>query len=156
MVCKSCLLPIVVRLLVLYTESIATKTKVGMVPDKGRGDMIALLVVRPGPLRDGLNALLSAMPEIRMVAQAEDIDAALSFLARQCVELVLIKLDTGDRRLLGPVMEMRALCPDTRVVALIEDERDRQVAKASGTDLVVMIGVPVPTLRTQIRALVSP
>ena len=108
--------------------------------------MIALLVLRPGPLRDGLNALLSAMPEIGLVAQAEDADAALRFLARHCAELVLIKLDAGDRRLLGPVLEMRALCPDTQVVALIEDERDRQVAEASGTDLVMMVGVPVPGL----------
>ena len=38
--------------------------------------MIALLVLRPGPLRDGLNALLSAMPEIGLVAQSEDADAA--------------------------------------------------------------------------------
>ena len=43
-----------------------------MVPDKGKGEMIALLVVRPGPLRDGLSALLGAMPEIGLVAQAED------------------------------------------------------------------------------------
>jgi DNA-binding NarL/FixJ family response regulator len=117
--------------------------------------MIALLVVRVGTLRDGLNALLSAMPDIRLVAQAEDADAALMFLARQCAELVLIKLDAGDRRLLGPVMEMRALCPDTQVVALIDDERDRKVAEASGTDLVMMVGVPAPVLRARIEAMVS-
>jgi DNA-binding NarL/FixJ family response regulator len=116
--------------------------------------MIALLVLRPGSLRDGLNALLSAMPEIRLIAQAEDADAALRFLARQCAELVLIKLDAGDRRLLGPVLQMRALCPNAQLVALIEDELDRQVAKASGTDLVMMVGVPAPTLKTRLRSLV--
>ena len=118
--------------------------------------MIALLVLRPGPLRDGLNALLSAMPEIGLVAQAEDTDAALKFLARHCAELVLIKLDAADRHLLGPAIEMRALCPDTQVVALIEDERDRQVAEASGTDLVMMVGVPAPILKARIGALVRP
>lgn len=116
--------------------------------------MTALLVLRPGPLRDGLNALLSAMPEIRLVAQAEDADAALKFLAWHCAKLVLIKLDAGDRRLLGPVLEMRALCPYTQVVALIEDERDRQVAEASGTDLVMMVGVPAPILKARVEALV--
>jgi DNA-binding NarL/FixJ family response regulator len=116
--------------------------------------MIALLVLRPGPLRDGLSALLSAMPEIRLVAQAEDDGAALTFLAQQCAELVLIKLDAGDRRLLGPVLQMRALCPNAQLVALIEDELDRQVAMASGTDLVMMVGVPVPTLKTRLRSLV--
>ena len=116
--------------------------------------MIALLVLRPGPLREGLNALLSAMPEIGLVAQSEDADTALRFLAQHCADLVLIKLDAGDRRLLGPVLEMRALCPDLQVVALIEDERDRQVAVASGTDLVLMVGVPVASLKAQVRALV--
>jgi DNA-binding NarL/FixJ family response regulator len=147
------LFPIVVRLAVRYTEIIEIKTKVGTVPGKGWGDMIALLVLRPGALRDGLSALLDTMPEIRLLALAEDPDAALKFLARQCAGLVLIKLDAGDRRLLGPVLEMRALCPDTQVVALIEDELDRQVAEASGTDLVVMVGVPAPVLRARLRAL---
>jgi DNA-binding NarL/FixJ family response regulator len=125
----------------------ATKTKAGMVPDKGWEDMIALVVLRPGPLRDGLCALLCAMSEIRLTAQAEDTDAALRFLARLCAQLVLIKLDAGDRRLLKPIIEMRALCPDTQVVALIEDERDRQVAQASGADLVMLVGVPAPKRR---------
>lgn len=116
--------------------------------------MIALLVLRPGPLREGLNALLSAMPDIRLVAQSEDADTALRFLAQLCADLVLIKLDAGDRRLLGPVLEMRALCPNLQVVVLIEDERDRQVAMASGTDLVLMVGVPVASLKAQVRALV--
>jgi DNA-binding NarL/FixJ family response regulator len=116
--------------------------------------MMALLVLGHGPLRDGLTALLSAMPEIRLVAQAEDADAALKFLARHCPELVLIKLDAGDRRLLGTALEMRALCPEIQVVALIEDERDRQVAEASGTDLVMMVGVPAPILKARIGALV--
>ena len=122
--------------------------------NKEWGDMIALLVLGPGPLRDGLNALLSAMPEIGLIAQAEDADAALKFLAQHCVDLVLIKLDAGDGRLLGPVLEMRALCPDMRAVVLIEDERDRHVAEASGTDLVMMVGVPAPSLKAQVRELV--
>ena len=116
--------------------------------------MIALLVLRPGPLRDGLNALLSAMPEIGLVAQSEDADAALGFLAQHCADLVLIKLDAGDRRLLGPVLEMKALCPDAQVIALIEDERDRQVAAASGADLVMIVGVPAASLKAQMRILV--
>ena len=86
-------------------------------------------------------------------AIAEDADAALKFLAQHCADLVLIKLDAGDGRLLGPVLKMRALCPDMRAVMLIEDERDWHVAEASGTDLVMMVGVPAPSLKVQVREL---
>jgi DNA-binding NarL/FixJ family response regulator len=125
-----------------------------MMSGKGWGDMMALLVLRPGPLRDGLNALLSSMPEIRLVAQAEDADAALAFLARHCADLALIMSEAGDRQCMETVLEMKALCPQTQVVVLVEDERDRQVAEACGADLVMMLGVPVPTLKAKTRALV--
>ena len=116
--------------------------------------MIALLVLRPGPLRDGLNALLSAMPEIGLVAQAEDTDAALKFLARHCAELVLIKLEARDHQHLGTVLEMKALCPQTLVVVLVEDGRDRQVAEANGADLVLGMGIRATELKAKIRELV--
>jgi len=116
--------------------------------------MIALLVLRPGPLRDGLNALLSAMPEIQLVAQAGDTDAALEFLARHCAELALIMLESGDRQRMGTVLEMKALCPQTQVVVLVEDGRDRQVAESSGGDLVLGMGTRAAELKAKIRELV--
>ncbi len=117
--------------------------------------MIALLVLRPGPLRDGLNALLSTMPEIRLVAQAEDADAALNFLAGRCVELAILRLEARDPQLLETMGKMKALCPQIQLVALIEDEKVGQSADASGADLVLMLGVRASVLKAEIEALIG-
>ena len=117
-----------VRLRARYTEIAGAKAEAGIVRGEDWGDMIALLVLRPGQLRDGLNELLCAMPEIGLVAQTDDTEEALSFLAQQCTQLVLIKLDASAGRPLGPVREMKRLCPHIHMVAFIEDDKDLLVA----------------------------
>ena len=118
--------------------------------------MIALLVLRPGPLRDGLNALLASMREIRLVAQAEDTDAALDFLAGHCVELAILRLEAGDRQLSETVAKMKTLCPQIQLVVLIEDEEGWQTANASGADLVLRLGMRASVIKSEIEALIRP
>ena len=38
--------------------------------------MLVLLAAKPGPLRDGLDALLDSIPEVNLVTHANDMDAA--------------------------------------------------------------------------------
>ena len=116
--------------------------------------MIALLVLDHGQLRDGFTALLTAMPEIGLVAQTDDIEEALTFLSQQCVELVLMKLDASDHRLLERVRLMKSLCPHIHFVAFIESEKDLLVAEASEADLVLREGDRASALKANIRELV--
>ncbi len=109
--------------------------------------MIVLLVVRPGPLRDGLNALLSSMPEVQLVAQASDASAAIDFCQGRPNEMVIMEIKPGDRGLLAKVPEMKALCPKGQVVALIHEEGDREPAKASGVDVVLTTGIRAAKLK---------
>lgn len=118
--------------------------------------MIALLVVRPGPLQDGLNALLYAMPDIRLVAQANDADAALDFCLRSPAELVILEVKPGDHELLARAATMKALCSMGQVIALIHDEADRRPAEASGANLVMMVGIRAAELKIGISKLVRP
>ena len=155
MLSKNRLFPIVVRLRARYTEIVGAKAEAAIVRSEDWGDMIALLVLRPGQLRDGLNELLCAMPEIGLVAQTDDFEEALSFLGQQCTELVLIKLDASDGRSLGPVREMKRFCPYIRMAAFIEDDKDLPVAEASEADLVLREGVRAPELKAKIRELVG-
>jgi hypothetical protein len=41
--------------------------------------MNAVLVIRPGPLRVGWDALLSAMPDVHLVAHPNDKNAVIDF-----------------------------------------------------------------------------
>ncbi len=118
--------------------------------------MIVLLVVRPGPLRDGLNALLSSMPEVQLVAQANDASAAIDFCQGRPLELVIMEIKPGDRDLLTKVSDIKALCPKGEMIALIHDEEDWEPAEAAGVDLIIRVGIRAVELRERIaEAVVS-
>ena len=118
--------------------------------------MIVLLVVRPGPLRDGLNALLSSMPEVQLVAQANDASAAIDFCQGRPNELVIMEIKPGDRNLLTKVSDIKVLCPKGEVIALIHDEEDWEPAEAAGVDLIIRVGIRAVELRERIvEAVVS-
>ena len=112
--------------------------------------MIALLVVKSGLLRDGLNALLYAMPEVQLVAQATDANAALDFCLGRPIELMILEVMPGDRDLLAKVPDMKAHCPQGQVIAFIHDEEDWQPAEASGVDLVMRVGTRAAELKKRI------
>jgi DNA-binding NarL/FixJ family response regulator len=109
--------------------------------------MIVLLVVKPGPLRDGLDALLYTIPEVQLVAHANDTNAAFEFCQQHPIELIILEIRPGDRGPLAKIPGMKSLCPQGQVVALIHDEEDREPAEASGVDLVLTSGLRAAKLR---------
>ena len=112
--------------------------------------MIVLLVVKPGLLQDGLNALLYAIPEVQLVAQATDANAALDFCQGRPIELIILEVKPGDRDLLAIVPDMKAHCPQGQVVALIHDEEDWQLVEAAGVDLVMRVGTRASEINERI------
>ena len=117
--------------------------------------MIVLLVFKPGPLRDGLDALLYATPGVQLVAHANDTDASLLFCQQHPAELVILEVSPGDRDLLAKVPEIKALCPQAQVVALIHDEQDREHAEEAGADVMLTSGVRATTLKEVLKEIVD-
>ena len=109
--------------------------------------MIVLLVIKPGPLRDGLDALLYAMPEVQLVVQANDANASLDFCRQGTTDLVILEVRRGDRDLLANVPDMKALCPQAKVIALVHGEDDWGPTEAAGADSVLSLGTRVTKLR---------
>jgi DNA-binding NarL/FixJ family response regulator len=109
--------------------------------------MIVLLAVKPGPLRDGLDALLYVTPEVQLVAHANDTSAALTFCQQHPTKLVILEVKPGDRDQLAKVPEMKALYPQGQVMALIHDEGDREGAENSGVDVVLTAGMRAAELK---------
>jgi len=112
--------------------------------------MIVLLAVKPGPLRDGLDALLYATPEVQLVAHANDTNAALEFCQQHPTELIILEVRPGDRDLLVKVPEIKALYPQGQVIALIHEEKDREPAEKSGIDVVLTTGMRAAKLKEKI------
>jgi DNA-binding NarL/FixJ family response regulator len=117
--------------------------------------MIVLLAVKPGPLRDGLDALLYATPEMQLVAHANDTSATLAFCQQHPTKLIILEVRTGERDLLENVPEMKALHPQGQVVALIHDEGDREPAEKYGVDIVLTTGMRAAKLKKTITAIAA-
>ena len=117
--------------------------------------MIVLLVGKPGPLRDGLDALLYATPEVQLVAHATDTNAALEFCQQHPTELIILEVRPGDRGLLAIVPDMKALFPHGQVVAIIHDEGDREATAKSGVDFVLTTGMRAAKLNKKINEIVG-
>jgi DNA-binding NarL/FixJ family response regulator len=117
--------------------------------------MITLLLIRPGALLDGVDALLVSIPGVQMDAHSNNADTALEFCKQNNTELVILEVRPDDRGLLNIVSEIKGLCPQGHVVAIIHDEKDRQCAEQSGVDLIMSIGTRASELKESIKELAN-
>lgn len=115
--------------------------------------MIALLLSRPGSLRDGIDALLTANSQIDLIVHPSDAEAALDFCKRNMTELIILEIRPDDRDILNIVCELKTLCPQGYVLGLIQDENDRRPAEVAQVDLIMSVGTPAHKLKSSIEAL---
>ena len=117
--------------------------------------MIVLLLIKPGSLRDGLNALLYTIPDVQLVVHVNDVSAALEFCLRNSNTLVIMEIKSGDHALLARAPEMKTLNPQMPMIALIHDEADREAAGQAEIDLIMDIGTRAPDLKVKIEDMVG-
>lgn len=60
---------------------------------------------------------------------------------------MILEVRPGDPGPLAKVPDVKDLCPQGQVVALIHDEEDREPAEGSGVDLVLTSGLRAAKLR---------
>jgi len=117
--------------------------------------MIVLLLFKPGALRDGLNALLYTIPDVQLVVHAHDAKAALDFCRKNPNTLIIIDIKPGDRALIAKVPEMKGVCPQMGVIALLHEEDDRGAAEQVGMDLIMEVGIRAPELKANIQEMIQ-
>jgi DNA-binding NarL/FixJ family response regulator len=105
-----------------------------------------VLVGRPGPLRDGLHALIDTIPEVEVVGEANDASATQQLVAALQPGLVLLDTDLfGDAD--WSVLEwIKAEWPETRCLALAETGEQHEEAEAVEADAVLFKGFPAARL----------
>lgn len=117
--------------------------------------MIALIVARHGPLRDGLYALVSTIPELGVVSSAIDLDSALEFVRGHCPAVILLEINDLDPGHLVKIESMKATCPQTGILALAQHSASVPGLEAGGVDAVLMQGVDTRRLTETISALIG-
>jgi DNA-binding NarL/FixJ family response regulator len=101
-----------------------------------------LIVARPGPLRDSLAALLSALPQVGQILQAGDDTAVLHFVAANRPQLVIADIDWFSDGLLPWLTALRDQLPGSKCLVLVEDVDQKQSVERSNGDAALVKGAP--------------
>lgn len=113
----------------------------------------ALIVVGPGPLRDGLQALVNTVPQIHTVEVVGDVPSALKADLAFRPGLVLLEGDLADGEISLTVRRARMRWPGARTIVLAGSVRQQQQAEAAGADVVLLEGFPACRLVSAIARL---
>jgi DNA-binding NarL/FixJ family response regulator len=116
---------------------------------------LTLIVARPGRLRDALSALLTTIPRLKIVGQADDGPSALKMVAERHPTLVLLDSTLPDDEVKVMLGQIKAERPQTRCIVLVGNSRQQQVAKHAGADEVLLKGYLTANLLTSIEELLS-
>ncbi len=113
----------------------------------------ALIIAKPGHLRDGLQTLLQAIPEIATIQQA---DVWSPFTAAdQCPALVLLDIDPQEPDTVALLQRIKRHWPQTNCIALVDSEQDLPRNQLVGADVMLLKGMLASRLFDIIHDLVN-
>ena len=110
----------------------------------------AMVVAKPGQLRDGLRVLLLGIARIGTVSLAEPGLVNLDLTPEQRPALVVLDQGSDSGTLQATLHSIKATWPATLCIVLVEDETERR-AGDSGADLVLMKGLLASRLAASIE-----
>jgi DNA-binding NarL/FixJ family response regulator len=116
---------------------------------------LALIVARPGPLRNGLQALMTTMPQIEILAETTDPSALRRMGAGMQPDVVLLDVSLPEDQVWAALGRIKAEWSQTRSIVLVEDSQQQQKAQAAGADVVLIQGTPAGQLIAAIEGLLS-
>jgi CheY-like chemotaxis protein len=102
----------------------------------------ALIVANPGPLRDGLRALLIAMLEVHAVEEACDLPSALKMALGRPPALVVLDSGLAGSEIWLAARQAKAKWPQAQCIFLVNSVKEQSEAEAAGADAVLLKGVP--------------
>jgi two-component system response regulator DevR len=112
-----------------------------------------LIVTRPGSLQSGLQALMTTIPQIGIVGQACNAEAALRMVTTLSPELVLLDTDLPDDETWIVLRQIKTRWPRIQCVVLADNVRHQQEAEVAGADVVLLKGLPPAKLIANIEEL---
>jgi DNA-binding NarL/FixJ family response regulator len=106
----------------------------------------ALIIAQPGPLRDGLHALVGTMPQIGGVDVTGDLESAFKATFNECPALVLLDAHLNGGKVWLTVRRAKVKWPRARTIVLAGNVEQQEEASAAGADVVLLEGLPAGRL----------
>ena len=116
---------------------------------------LGLIVAQHGPLRNSLQALLTTMPQIEIVAETNTPSALLRMGQGIQPDIVLLDASLPDQAIWAALKQMQGEWSHTRTIVLVEDSDQQQQAKDAGADVALLKGFPAAKLAGIIEGLLS-
>jgi len=103
---------------------------------------LALIIAKPGHLRNGLQSLLRTIPQIEILAESHDPSILLKMNEEIHPELILVDAGLIDEANWSAITKIKADCPSTKILVLTENDQQSQTAKEAGADICLLKGFP--------------
>jgi DNA-binding NarL/FixJ family response regulator len=118
-----------------------------------KNGVTVLIVAKPGPLREGVQALVGAMPQVGTICEIDDLSSMLITDTDGCPGLVL--LSCGKEVVRSMIERVKAQWPRSRCVTLVSSVEQQREAELAGADAVVLNGLPPQKLLKTIAGMLS-
>ena len=116
---------------------------------------LALIVARPGPLRNSLQSLMTTIPQIEILAETSEPSALLRMGAGIQPDVVLLDASLPEEQVWEALRQIKEEWCHTRSIVLVEDSQQQQEMEAAGADVALLKGYPAAKLIATIEGLLS-
>lgn len=103
---------------------------------------LVLIVVRPGPLRDGVEALMTTVSRIEIVGKVESASSALRLVVGCRPDLLLLDAGLSGDESWNLLMDCQKEHPGLRCIVFADDTEQVRESRAAGADAVFLKGFP--------------
>jgi DNA-binding NarL/FixJ family response regulator len=114
-----------------------------------------LVVARPGLVREGLQALLSAIPGMGTLQPADDGPSALDRLAGHRPNLVIVHASLPEDELRSTLRQIQARHPDVLCIVVASTPQQGRALEATGADAILIEGACAALLSRTIKRLLA-
>jgi DNA-binding NarL/FixJ family response regulator len=116
---------------------------------------LTLIVVRPGPLRDGVEALMATVSQIEIIGKVEAASSALRLVFESRPDLLLLDAGLPGEESWSVLRYCRIEHPGLRCIVLADNAEQVQEASAAGADAVFLKGFPADKFVRTVERLLS-
>ncbi len=114
---------------------------------------LALIVARPGHLREGVQSLLRTLPEIEIIAEIQCPSVLLKMGTEMQPDIILLEANLFGEDIWKVITKISGEWPHSPCIVLVEDSQHHQALYDAGADLVVPQGFPATKLVAAIEQL---
>ena len=114
---------------------------------------VALVIAKPGHLRNSLQSLLRTIPQIEILAESNDPSILQKIDGGIRPELILMDGGLVEISEWSLVEQIKAVLPDTKILILTDDDIQGKAAREAGADHYLLKGFPATELAQLIETM---